>query len=372
MQKIKEYFFKLKNFKFKTKHIVQIYLLIFLSVIFAFIYINMPYFYYLMHNFKDVFAENLQLYSIYVGQGDCSLLVFPDKTTMLIDTGTSDSTENMITEIETILKVNDKENIDYLILTHPNADHIGGAIEVLDKFEIKTIYRPCLSIPGEDLEDIPTYNDILYHEVISKIYEKDIEMRFIEPLEFTVSDFLVKFWTPNLKDYTDENSYSPIMTISNDNVTLMFTGDATKISENEFLEILGDEDLKVDFLKVAHHGSKNSSTMEFLSKIKPTYAIISAGYNNAYKFPSQEVIDRLKSVGTREIYTTNELGTIGFGIGDTSFVTANAFVFVDKPFLFITYFCLVFSIFSFKSYPVHDKAKRYINFINNNYDVKKS
>lgn len=272
-----------------------------------------------------------------------------------MDTGTEEYSNAFCKELKTILSHNDINQIDYLVLTHPNADHIGGAMELLETFDVKVVYRPKLSVPGEDESEYPVYADILYYDVMNAVKKENCEIRYITPSTFNVDNFEVKFWTPNEIYYSDENSYSPIITVTNGELSFMFTGDATAETEKEFLSMVKDDEIKIDFLKVAHHGSKNSSTLDFLNKIKPSYAIISAGVNNWYNFPSQETIDHLKSVGTKEIYETNELGTIGIGINDVSFKIASGFIFDDKPFLLVLYFCVLFAICSVK---ISDKGRR--------------
>lgn len=355
MQKIKEFYRKIRNFKLNDRHIFKICAILFFTVIFALYMINQMNLSFLYNNFGDVFKSGIQLYSIYVGQGDSSLLIFPDKTTLLVDTGTEEYSNAFCKELKTILSHNDINQIDYLVLTHPNADHIGGAMELLETFDVKVVYRPKLSVPGEDESEYPVYADILYYDVMNAVKKENCEIRYITPSTFNVDNFEVKFWTPNEIYYSDENSYSPIITVTNGELSFMFTGDATEETEKEFLSMVKDDEIKIDFLKVAHHGSKNSSTLDFLNKIKPSYAIISAGVNNWYNFPSQETIDRLKSVGTKEIYETNELGTIGIGINGVSFKIASGFIFDDKPFLLVLYFCVLFAICSVK---ISDKGRR--------------
>lgn len=355
MQKIKEFYRKIRNFKLNDGHIFKICAILFFTVIFALYMINQMNLSFLYNNFRDVFKSGIQLYSIYVGQGDSSLLIFPDKTTLLVDTGTEEYSNAFCKELKTILSHNDINQIDYLVLTHPNADHIGGAMELLETFDVKVVYRPKLSVPGEEESEYPVYADILYYDVMNAVKKENCEIRYITPSTFNVDNFEVKFWTPNEIYYSDENSYSPIITVTNGELSFMFTGDATAETEKEFLSMVKDDEIKIDFLKVAHHGSKNSSTLDFLNKIKPSYAIISAGVNNWYNFPSQETIDRLKSVGTKEIYETNELGTIGIGINDVSFKIASGFIFDDKPFLLVLYFCVLFAICSVK---ISDKGRR--------------
>ena len=360
MQKIKGYFQKIKNFKFKEKHFYKLFFIFLVTIIFTILVLNVGSLTFAVNGFSNVLSGELQLYTFYVGQGSSSLIVFPNKTTMLIDTGTPEYANNLCEQIEVILDNNEIESIDYLILTHNHDDHVGGVLKILQKFPIDNIFRPKIFSPIENLQEgCYVSGDSLYSQVIEAVYsEPNCNIVFIEPLEFHIGDFLVKIWTPTKDYYIDENEFSPIITISNSARTLMFTGDATADSEKEFVSLLGVE-IEVDFLNVSHHGSGLSSSMEFLNAIHPKYAIISAGVDNIYSHPATETLERLETAGVEEIFITNNVGTVGIAISAEDLKFADMFYLEDVPVLVVLYFCIIFAIAGIKNSGLTNKLKRY-------------
>ena len=170
-----------------------------------------------------------------------------------------------------------------------------------------------------------------------------------------IGDAIIQFWTPQDVTYSDENELSPIVTIEAFGKTIMLTGDATSDTEVDFLEILGEEEIKVDILKVSHHGSDTASSSAFLEKIHPFLAVISAGIDNTYNFPVEEVVDRLYEAGVNEIFITKNQGTIGLSLLSSSYREANGFIFHDDALMLTLYFLLFFMIMALK-FP---RKKRY-------------
>lgn len=299
-----------------------------------------------LHGFSFVSTSPLKFYSIYVGQGDSSLVILPDKTTLLFDTGTEDMADKFCGEVDAILKQNDIENIDYLFLTHPHNDHYGGGIELFSRFQVLHIFRPIVLSPFEnEVANYEVSDDLEYIKFIDKAHEEG-DVDFILPMEIEIGNYLLKIWTPLSNSYSDLNDVSPVITISGEGNTLMITGDLTTKGEDEFLS--QNFDLNVDLLKVAHHGSKNGTSETFLEKVQPKLAVISAGVDNVYNFPNEELISRLENY-TDKIYSTNENGTIAVGFENGQIKTAFGFVFQDKPFFIVIYFVLFFAIFSVRT-----------------------
>ena len=307
------------------------------------------------HNFNLLFKDDLQFYSFYVGQGESSLVIAGD-TAILYDTGTAEYAENLCDELDAILRANKISEIDHLILSHPHTDHTGGAEKVLSRFKVKNIYRSKVLSPFEEYVDgYAVTSDLDYIDVIDAIYEENANIFFIEPCVVDIGDAIIQFWTPQDVTYSDENELSPIVTIEAFGKSIMLTGDATGDTEEEFLEVLGEENISVDLLKVSHHGSDTASSSVFLEKIHPFLAVISAGIDNTYNFPAEEVVDRLYEAGVNKIFITKNQGTIGLSLLSSSYREANGFIFHDDALMLTLYFLLFFMIMAVK-FP---RKKRY-------------
>lgn len=363
MQKLKNYWVKIKNFKITRKFVLQTFLVLLLTCLFSLIYFNQATISLYLHNFSSLNKNTLQIFSMYVGQGDSSFVILPDKTSILIDTGTEEYADKFCGELSAIMENNGIEKIDYLFLTHPHSDHIGGAIKVFERFEVLDIFRPIICLPNENNPyGYDTTEDFLYIEVIEKAKEEGI-VNFITPQEWQISSYTLKIWTPLSVSYSDLNDYSPVITLQNEENSLMFTGDLSIDGEEEFLELANEIDLDIDLLKVSHHGSQNATSAEFLQKIKPEVAIISAGVDNIYNFPNEELIERLKANGVQNIYSTNTLGTIGISLDNGLTIVASGFIFQDNAFLVTIYFILLFAIFSVREPYILKREKRYESFL---------
>ena len=358
MQEIKTFFKKIKNFKITRKFVLQIFLALFLTILFSLTYFNQATISLFLHNFNNIYGNNLQLYSIYVGQGDSSFVILPNKITILIDTGTEEFSDKFCSELSAIMENNGVSKIDYLFLTHPHSDHIGGAIKVFKNFDVENIYRPIICSP---LEENPNgyeqLDDFLYVEVLELAYEEG-NVDFILPAELNFGEYTLKIWTPLSNSYTDLNDYSPVITIQNQNNSIMFAGDLTIDGEEEFLNAVNEIDTDINVLKVAHHGSKNATSTEFLQKVKPEIAIISAGVDNIYNFPNEDLIERLKENNVQKIVSTNTSGTIGLTLDNGRVTIASGFIFQDNAFFIVIYFILLFSIFSVKKSSVINKVEK--------------
>lgn len=358
MEKLKRYFIKIKNFKITRRVIIEILLALSLTIISSLLYFNQVAISFYLHGFQSL-KSGVQLYSIYVGQGDSSFIILPNKISILVDTGLEDYAEKFCNELGFLMKSNGIQQIDYLFLTHPDSDHIGGALEVFENFEVENIYRPIINIPSEAKENgYKVSEDGLYVKVIEEA-EKEGKVSYILPQEIEVGESVIKIYSPLSSYYSEDNNYSPVMTVSGENFSFMFTGDLEAVGENEFLEQYKDERFDVDVLKVAHHGSKNSTSEEFLELIKPEIALISAGVDNVYNFPNDQLSSRLQESGVKKIYSTSELGTIGISQKGETFIMASGFIFQEKSLFIVIYFALLFSIFSVRESRDLKKKKFY-------------
>lgn len=239
---------------------------------------------------KNTVTTDLQIYYFDVGQAD-STLIINNGHSMLIDAGNNEDGEKLVTYIKEELNIT---TIDYVVGTHPHEDHIGGLDDIINNFNIKEVYLP------EAMTTTKTFEDVL-DAIANK--ELSITVPTIgETFKLGEADFEVIYTGTGEKDL---NEASIILRMIFGNKTYLFTGDTTEEVEETIL----NNNIDIDVLKVAHHGSKYSSSEEFLNIATPEYAIISAGEGNSYGHPEPETLTRLKK-HTNNIYITKDLGTI--------------------------------------------------------------
>ncbi len=244
---------------------------------------------------KNIFIKYYSVYYLDVGQGDASLLVSPqNKEVILIDTGGQITYEkeswqkrnkeyNVGETIIQFLKSKRIRKIDFLLLTHGDLDHIGYANYLVDNIKIKKV--------------------MINNDQINS-FEKNIIQKVPQVFKYQSPYFIYK--NLNKLKYDNENDNSLISYFQIYNYQFLFMGDASKKVE---LDLLAKYSLKIDFLKLGHHGSKTSSDEQFLKEVSPQYAIISAGRNNRYNHPSSETINLLQKYHLN-ILNTQKHGTI--------------------------------------------------------------
>lgn len=218
-----------------------------------------------------------------VKQGD-SALIYNRKETILIDTGGVEN-YNISNNTITFIKSLGISKIDLLLITHGDMDHIKDAPNIINKIKVKKIML----------------NKNEYNE-----YEKELLKLNINLTENYHSKFNFKIYNNNIGK--DENTSSIISLLKINNYNILFLGD---ISKNEERKLLKDYNIKANIVKIAHHGSKNSSDKIFLKKIKAKEAIISSGKNNLFNHPSKETIDTLNELNIT-YFNTAEYGTIKY------------------------------------------------------------
>jgi len=239
-------------------------------------------------------GHKLKVSYIDVGQGDSILIQTPGGKNVLIDAGNNGDA----TTIVTYLKAQNISRLDYVIATHSHEDHIGSMDTVINTFDIGKVVMP------KESSNTQTFRDVM--TAIASKGLKPIEAKAGVKLDLG-PEIYAELLAPNSSGYEDINDYSAVLRLVYGKNSFLFTGDAETQSESEMLH-LGSQ-LKVDVLKVGHHGSKTSSTAAFLKLVAPKYAIISVGKGNSYGHPTQEALGRLGSVGAT-IYRTDESGTI--------------------------------------------------------------
>lgn len=234
----------------------------------------------------------LEVHYIDVGQGDATLIMCGSHA-MLIDAG--DNSKG--TAVQLYLKKQGIEKLDYLIGTHPDADHIGGLDVIITKFDCDRIIMP------EIYRDTATYRDV----VTAMEYRGYENTPPVPGTEYLLGDASFTIVSPD-RDYgEDYNNASVGLLLKYGNTSFLFTGDAEEEAEKDMLQ--NKIALKADVLKVGHHGSASSCSPEFLDAVQPSYAVISCGRDNDYGHPHQEVLEALKERDI-QIFRTDELGSI--------------------------------------------------------------
>lgn len=229
-----------------------------------------------------------------VGQGDAIFIETPLGSQVLIDGGRG---SDVLRELSTVMPFWDR-SIDIIVATHPDADHIGGLVEVFERFDVEYIVET-------DVEnDTPVYR--AYREVIRRRGPERIVPARGTQIEIDETATLT-ILSREVVAASDTNDASIVMRLDYGETSFLFTGDATKFVEEELLEF--HELLDTDVLKVGHHGSSTSTSAAFVSAVSPDIAVISVGADNSYGHPTSEVLTTLENAGA-VIYRTDEDGTI--------------------------------------------------------------
>lgn len=248
-----------------------------------------------------------------VGQGD-STLVCSDGKYMLIDTGDRDGENTLINH----LKERGVKKLDYLVLTHPHADHIGEAAEIVEGFKIGKIIMP--RVP-DDL----TPTSSVYEDLLDAAAAKGLKIRAARNESFELGEISVQTYAAE-GEYSNLNDYSVVLRLTHGENSFLITGDCEKQEESELLE--RGCDVSADVLKVGHHGSDTSSTSQWLKEVGAQYAVISCGADNKYGHPDEETYSRICKY-VKNVYVTAEDGSLAFesdgkGLTVKPFDTANA------------------------------------------------
>lgn len=261
-----------------------------------------------IYNFD--FSKKLRVTFLDIGQGDCALIQTPDNKTILVDCGTLTFTYNSGERtIAPFLRRNGIKNIDLMIVTHLHNDHIGGINYLLENFKVGKVIES-----GQKYETPFTYtmDSLILYKNIPRVTVrcgdviddlKDMRFYFLFPTDKFVND-------EGQSINNNLNNGSVVFKLKYKEVEMFFGGDIEKEGERFLYETFSDF-LKSDILKVSHHGSITSTTIPFIIKNKPEFAVISCGMYNKYNHPSDIVLSRLQNTGTK-YYRTDLEGAVMF------------------------------------------------------------
>ncbi|MBQ2872474.1 MAG: DNA internalization-related competence protein ComEC/Rec2 [Bacilli bacterium] len=249
------------------------------------------------HKFYNYIDTSMEVISLDVGQGDSVLIKYPyNEANILIDTGGISNSDYSITINKTTpyLKSVGITHIDYLIITHGDYDHMGEAINLVENFKVEKVIFNCGQFNNleKDLIKVLNKKKIPYYSCIKELNIDDNKLYFL-----------------NNKEYSNENDNSSVIYTELNKRKFLFMGDAGIEVEEDLIEKYNLQD--IDILKVGHHGSKTSSSKEFINEINPKYSIISVGKNNRYGHPNDSVLENLDN---SKIYRTDQDGSIMFEI----------------------------------------------------------
>jgi competence protein ComEC len=256
--------------------------------------------------FSHKSSNLLHVYFLNVGQGDSIFIDSPTHGRVLLDGGPD---RTVLSELGKILPFGDRR-IDVMIESHPDADHIGGLVDVLKQYKIGAFIEP--GVDSTNQVHITLENEVRSQSIPFLLARRGMNINFGDGTEL-----LILYPNQNVKNW-ETNDASIVAKLVYGSKSFLLTGDSTKKAEYDLLG-LNRTILKSTVLKAGHHGSATSSSLPYVEAVKPEYAIISAGKNNKYGLPKQVTLDTLTQVGARILSTIN-LGTIEFETNGNSLV----------------------------------------------------
>ncbi|MDG0842585.1 DNA internalization-related competence protein ComEC/Rec2 [Staphylococcus equorum] len=262
-------------------------------------------------------SNDYKLTMLDVGQGDSILFETNKQESLLIDTGgkllqEGESNQHNISKFHILptLKKHGIKKIDYLIVTHPHIDHMGELNFLIEKYPIRNIIINKSSYYLKELKSLA---------ILCKSFNiKLLDFKSIQ--SFALNKAKIKLLDATITRSNDLNEQSIITLIEYDKFKILLMGDASKNNEQLLLNKYQIEN--IDILKVGHHGSKTSSSSSFINVLQPKISLISVGQNNRYKLPNEEIIERLKSINS-QILQTSENGEISITLNSNSGLSAN-------------------------------------------------
>jgi competence protein ComEC len=263
--------------------------------------------------------EDLRVTAIDVGQAGANLLELPEGFTILVDGG--GFSDNAIFDvgdavIAPLLWQKKITTIDLVVLSHANSDHLNGLLYILKYFDVGEVWsnqEPATTKGYARWSELLTERNILhmdFDQLPRRVVRNGVQLEILAP----PVDFLER----KQESWRDLNNNSLVLRVCYGDISFLFSGDIEKPGEADLLSRVGRKGLRSTVLLVPHHGSRNSSTMAFLEAVNPREAIISAGWQNRFSFPHNEVLKRLERAGSR-IWCTAQTGALVISTDGSSY-----------------------------------------------------
>ncbi|OGJ42060.1 hypothetical protein A3B60_00925 [Candidatus Peregrinibacteria bacterium RIFCSPLOWO2_01_FULL_39_12] len=247
--------------------------------------------------------DKFHIYFLDIAQGDSILIKTPQNHQILVDGGPKDY---VLTELSKVMPFFDK-SIDFVILTHPDSDHMDGILKVLERYEVKNILLTGVYLENES-----------YNKLLSLVLEKNVKLFIAESKkDFIFGDVLVDVIYPFNQIIgnadKDKNDTSIAVKIVYKDKSILLTGDLSVEVEAKLISAYPNPKyLKSAILKAGHHGSKTSSSLNFLEVVNPETVVIQVGRKNFFGHPNKETLDNFSAAGVKKIYRTDMDGMVEF------------------------------------------------------------
>ena len=240
----------------------------------------------------------LKVYFLDIGQGDAIFVDTPTHKRLLLDGGRN---KKVLTELGQILPFGNKD-IDVMIGSHPDADHIGGLPEVVSRYNVGVFIEP--GVESDNTVDDELKKRVKEKDIPTILAKRGVVVNFGDGVKLTIL-----FPNQDVSRW-ETNDASIVAKLEYGSKSFLLTGDSSIKTENILLT-LDPTTLDSDVLKAGHHGSRTSTSLPYAEAVSPEYAVISAGKDNTYGHPHQQVLDILEKVGAKTV-STIDLGTIKF------------------------------------------------------------
>lgn len=229
-----------------------------------------------------------RIYFLDVGQGDCTLIRTRNGD-VLIDAGPEEAQATLCLRLQQL----GVKELALAVFTHPDEDHIGGADGIFEQIDVKEIWLPIQEMGNPSAARME-----------QAILEYGITRKNITAGEvLTVGDIVIASLAPMGEAMNNPNDQSIVLRVSCGDIGMLFMGDASAKVEEKLIETYAKGHLQAQLYKVGHHGSSTSNTEEFLSVVKPQYAVICSSIDNSYGHPHGVVVDRLQNIGATVLMT---------------------------------------------------------------------